>query len=114
MNNTYERRISLSDSQNMKIAQWLGLEPNPKAYRVGFQYNTWDGFRLIIDNGPSQTWWEDWMLWDDSSQGGLIFYVESFVGFIEHWSLRQEFIGPRLAEELINWIEQEELEKKAR
>jgi len=113
----------MTEDQNKKIAAWLWLcwhntevitrvngnldlvcvrcltvseEPEDLA---NVPFDTWDGFRSIMENGPKQEWWYEFMIsiCADYRQHPLshevIYYIPS------------NYIGPKLAETLIEWVE---------
>jgi len=121
----------LTSEQNREIAKWLEICwhtlifyfddgtvkcscgrmfrcPDEGTFHVeqenNIPYDSWDGFRLIMENGPKnrEQWWKF-----VEDRRGVVFMIErsSYTHIPDSWSVRQEFIGPPFAGELIKWIE---------
>jgi len=68
-------------------------------------FDTWEGFRLIIENGPKQDWWEDFI---HSSYYAFNTFLGDYKDEGYGWAIKQDYVGPKLAEELMRWIEEGE------
>jgi len=111
------------EEQNKKIAKWLGLcwrEPaydddsaTPTYHKADNpKFDTWEGFRIIMENGPKQKWWDRFL---DESRVGFVFFTGNLgkesVLQENKWNrtIKQDYIGPKLADALLEWIEKEEI-----
>lgn len=89
--------MSLNTDQNKRIEEALeGVYPiycmDGRIHKTGF--DTREGFFLIVENGPKQSWWK-------------LFVHENkhiFTGNYD-WAVKQDYIGPALAVELSKWLE---------
>ena len=118
----------LTESENKLIAEWLGIcwheldgeVEDDGVYRQGCIYcdadshdainpsfDSRDGFWLIMDHGPKRKDWEKFL---DETQIGVslepwVFDAQGNDVSCREWAIKQDFVGEKLAVELIKFIE---------
>lgn len=108
--------MSLLESQNKRIAKVLGLCWHEWSYTPkisvclkcktedpqNISFDTWEGFRLIIENGPKMEWWNEFI-----RQNRHVFVITELAGkpLTEKWAIKHAYIGPKLAVALNEFLE---------
>jgi len=95
----------MTPEQNIKIAEWLGIAPIDVISAIialNRKFDTWEGFRLIMENGPSRDRWDEFV-----KRSGC-FMIDNWGEFGIRWAIKQDYIGPKLATALIEWTENKE------
>ena len=87
----------LTEGQNRRIAEKLklrivahGFFQAPDGVAHCREFDSWAGFRLIIEHGPKQEWWDEFVTQSDA----FIFLADIK---LREWAVKSTFIGPRLA-----------------
>lgn len=63
-----------------------------------------DAFWIIMEEGPKQEWWKSFMR-KTSYYQPMMHYNEDMTEYLrDEYSIRQDYIGPRLAESLLDFI----------
>jgi len=93
----------LTIDQNKRIAEalglcWPGIKLRTDSFFKDLGYDSWPGFRLIIENGPEQDWWISFV-----NHNSHVF-MSAYIGEIE-WAIKQDYIGPKLGIALAKWLE---------
>ncbi len=73
---------------------------------VNHPFDTWDGFRLIVENGPKQNWWNEFVCLNPYVF--IIFYNMVDPTQFGGWAITQDYIGPKLGIALTEWLERRE------
>jgi hypothetical protein len=117
----------MTEADNRLIAEWLGLcwhewkkdrscscgriinisqaelsEHQFHNHNPDFSHR--DSFWLILEHGPTREGW-DAFLWAGNNK--YCYIISDSQGNILVWSIVSNFIGPRLAEELLKFIKEE-------
>ena len=94
----------LTEAQNKQIAAWLKIEwvEGPHGYIKAdtISFDSRDGFWLIMDYGKDKEWWGRFQ----GDSGCFVMYSATRTSIWPSWAVKQDYIGPQLAHELIKFI----------
>lgn len=85
-----------------KCNKWVEINIDERySFKDNISYSTWEGFRIIMENGPKQEWWNCFVT--DSMD---VFHCQ-WVGYDPKlsWSIYPDYIGPAFAIELTRFLE---------